>query len=153
MKLTITASLLSLSLLAGCASTNAFTKFHIDKEKQQTFSNFRVSKIFDKDTAIGTVSAIYLNNIMPKSYKDKEYFYVVLYLQNKEKITYKLNGDLPLSIKELPRDNPYNSLLSTSDKWHKYYLIAFKKIADEHLTLEARQANYRSYSLKYLKNP
>jgi hypothetical protein len=152
MKFKIAISLLSTFLLAGCTSTNAFTKFNIDEQQQQTFSNFRVSKIFDKNVSIGTVSAIYLNNIMPDKYKDGEYFYVTLYLQNKEKLTYLLNGNPPQSIEQLPRDNQYGKLLSASDNWHQYYLVVFKKVANEHLALVAKQANYHSYALKYLKN-
>lgn len=151
MKLSQFGYLLIIVFLSGCASSNAFTKFDITPDKQYALSNLQLSDISHKHKSIGTVTAIYLNNIFPKKYHNNEYFYIVVYLQNTHKLQYTLNGHRPISIKKLDKHNRFSNLLPVSDNWHKYYLLKFKHIPNDHLVLQAKQAKFLSYPLRYLR--
>lgn len=151
MKLSWLVYLFIIVFLSGCASSNAFTKFHLTPHQQYAFSNLQLSDISYNQKFIGTVTAIYLNNIFPKKYHHDEYFYVVVYLQNNGKLEYILNGQNPTKITQLPKNNQFSSLLPVFDNWHRYYLVQFKHIKEDHLVFQAKQAKFHSYALRYLK--
>jgi len=151
MKLSWFAYLFIIIFFGGCASSNAFTKFHVSSNRQYAFSNFQLSDISYKQRSIGTIEAVYLNNIFPKRYNHDEYFYVVVYLQTNQALKYTLNKHSPLQVTKLTKHNQFSSLLPIIDNWHKYYLVKFKYIANDHLVFRAKQANFHSYALRYLK--
>ncbi len=151
MKLSGFVYLLIIIFFGGCASSNAFTKFHISSNEQYAFSNFQLSDISYKQRSIGTIEAIYLNNIFPKRYNHDEYFYVIVYLRSNQALKYTLNGHNPLQVTKLAKHNHFSNLLPIIDNWHKYYLVKFKHIANENLVFRAKQANFLSYPLRYLK--
>ncbi len=138
-------------LWTGCTS-NAFSKFHIATQKQRAFANLQISKISSGYKTAGTISAIYLNNIIPNKYKRKEYFYVILYLKNQGRFSFALNGNKAIKIQSLEQNNIYNNLLPISGHWHHLYLVIFNHVDDEHLKLLVRYLTYHSYVLRYLKN-
>jgi hypothetical protein len=125
-------------VLIGCSSQNAFTKFTMDKQQELSVSNSQTSKIKFEDKVDGIVSAIYLNEVDSKTFNDNEYFYISLYLKNKNqmddislmneiKSSLKLNKKFPVEVKQLPNDNHFSHFTSVNSKWNKYYLATFKK--------------------------
>ena len=150
-------------LLSGCSYNNAFTKFHMQKEQELSVSSLQSSKIVSKNNQIeGVLSAIYLNEVYPKSFNQNEYFYVSIYLKDKKEIydpntnedvalTLVLNGELPVKIKKLPSQNQFSHLLSRTNKWNIYYLVAFKKQGNTlHLLLKGKDLS--SSALVYYKD-
>ena len=126
-------------LLTGC-SQNAFTKFNLDKEQELSVSSSQTSKITfsNSNKVYGIFSAVYLNEINPKSFNKNEYFYIYVYLKNetssKKSFLMKnidssitLNGRPPIKIEKLPHANRFSHLSVVSNKWNKYYLFTFKK--------------------------
>jgi hypothetical protein len=152
MKRSIPFLLYFILIFSGCGSRNAFSVFHVDQKQQKTFANFKVSKIMDANSSVGTVSAVYLNNISPEKYKNGEYFYVVSYTKEDKPLHFTLNGKNPIYVTQLQADNIYKNLLSISDMWHSYFLVEFPVADNEHLSLVVSQTTARSYALTYLKN-
>ncbi len=153
----------TLLLLSGCSYNNAFTKFQMDKEQELSASSLQSSKIISQDNQIkGVFSAIYLNEVYPKSFNQHEYFYVSVYLKKKKDIydpnknediglTFMLNGELPLKIKKLPSSNQFSHLLSRSNDWNIYYLVAFKEQGNT-LSLVLKDTDSSSSALTYYKD-
>ncbi len=150
-------------LLSGCSYNNAFTKFHMDKEQELSASSLQSSKIISQDGQTkGVFSAIYLNDVYPESFNQNEYFYVSIYLKDKKKIydpnknedvalTLMLNGELPIKIKKLPNKNQFSHLLSRTNDWNIYYLVAFKEQGNT-LSLVLKDKNSSSSALTYYKD-
>jgi len=150
-------------LLSGCSYNNAFTKFHMDKEQELSASSLQSSKIISQDGQTkGVFSAIYLNDVYPESFNQNEYFYVSIYLKDKKKIydpnknedvalTLMLNGELPIKIKKLPNKNQFSHLLSRTNDWNVYYLVAFKEQGNT-LSLVLKDKNSSSSALTYYKD-
>lgn len=137
MKFFLTTITLTL-LLTACSHQNAFTKFEMDKQEELSVSSSQTSKIKFEDKTEGVFSAIYLNEVDPASFNDNEYFYIYLYLKDKEEMgglkfndairtSLKLNGQLPIEIKQLSSENQFSHLTSVNNEWYKYYLVTFKQ--------------------------
>ena len=152
-----------LALLSGCSSKNAFSQFKMNKEQELSVSSLLSSKIKSQDGRIdGVVSAIYLNEIYPDSYNNDEYFFVYLFLKNKKQMhdpkqfdklemSLKLNGELPVKIKQLPNKNKFSHLAFIKSDWNKYYLVAFKKQEKNSISLVLESNQSSSDPLTYQK--
>ena len=154
--------LIFFTLFTGCSSKNAFDQFKLSKEQELSISSLQSSKIISKEGKVeGVFSAIYLNEVYPKSFNENEYFFVYtftketkeMYNPNKPTDTdlrLKLNSKLPIKIKKLPKDNRFSHLVSIKSAWNKYYLVAFEKEDTISLVLENGQSS--SAALKYQKD-
>lgn len=107
-------------------------------------------------------SAIYLNEVYPKSFTEDEYFFVYLYLNKKRELhdpnslddsdlSLKLNGELPKKLKQLPPKNQFSDLVATTSDWNRYYLVAFSK-SGKVLKLVLESDQFYSAELKYQKD-
>jgi len=154
-----------LASLSGCSSKNAFTKFNMNKDQELSVSSLLSSKIKSKkDGKIdGVVSAIYLNEIYPDSYNNNEYFFVYLFLKNKKKmhdpkdfdkldLSLRLNGELPIKIKQLENKNKFSHLTFIKSDWNRYYLVAFKKQNKTSISLVLESDQSFSDQLEYQKD-
>ena len=140
------------AFFTGCSSSNAFSKFNLTPEQAKGENSMLSSKIYAKGKTVGVLSAIYLNQVFPKTYHENEVFYVSLYLKNSLKgVAFSLNGEEALHIEELKRDNKFSSLLPSKEKWKKYYLVEFKK-EGKNLTLLVKTQEYKSDALLYFKD-
>ena len=118
-------------LFIGCAEKSAFSRFNMSEKQELGIDSLMNSKVHKGKKVDGVVSVIYLNKVYPKRYKGDEYFYVYLYLKDKdEKTTFILNDTNATSIKELSSKNEFTYLTSTDVKWNKYYLVRFEKQGD-----------------------
>jgi len=139
-------------ILSGCSSNNAFSQFDMDRQQELSVNYRHSSKIESKNSVDGIFSAIYLNEVYPKLYSENEFFYMSLYLKDKNETDFrvKLNGKLPIEIEELESDNEFSYLDSIRSKWNRYYVLTFKKSAKKlNLVLESGQSS--SAVLKYQK--
>jgi len=117
-----------LLFLTGCSNRNAFEQFHISPKKELSEENIQTFKIKNGESVDGIVSAIYLNKVLPKLYKENEYFYVYYYIKDKNAtVSFLLNGKPSLLKEELPANNEFSNLTSFDAPWSKYYLLGFKK--------------------------
>ncbi|MDA7816763.1 hypothetical protein N9A28_01085 [Sulfurimonas sp.] len=142
-----------LVLFTGCSHKNAFSEFKMNKEKQVSISGLQSSKIVSTKKSIGGIaSAIYLNDIYPDFYNDKEYFFVYTYIKDSENLSssdlnLQLNSIGFMDIRELPKENRFSNLVSSISDWNKYYLVSF--IKDNSDDLELVLLNAKSSSVIY----
>ncbi len=128
----------------GCAQKNAFERFHISKSQELAEDNIQSSKVVnEKAEVVGIVTAVYLNKINPKIYKDYEYFYIYLYAKNKNDIiNFSLNGMPALLAEDLSAKNEFTLLTSFASKWNQYYLVGFAKQQETlHLNIQMGQSS------------
>jgi hypothetical protein len=157
-------SIAILAFLSACSSKHAFSQFNLEKEQELSIESLLSSKLKSKDGKVyGIVSAIYLNDIYPKAYNNDEYFFVYVYLKEKEelhnpkyfdnfKLNLKLNGVVPVKIKQLPHDNQFSKLAFVKSDWNQYYIVAFKKQNKDTINLVLENNYSSSRRLKYKKN-
>jgi len=147
---------------SGCSHKNAFSNFQMSKEQELSASSFQSSKIKSGEQVDGIFSAIYLNEVYPKSFTQNEYFYIHLYLKEDRemynpnsldelKLKVKLNKNLPIKIKELERENQFSNLIKVENRWTKYYLVSFDK-QDGNLSLVLENDLSFSDALVYQKD-
>lgn len=146
-----------LILHSGCSSKNAFSEFNMTKAEEMSVSSFQSSKVVTKSNDIsGIVSAVYLNEIYPKIYNDKEYFFLYTYIKNSEtssadKPNIKLNNHSYTDLRELPKESRFSNLVSTTSRWNKYYIATFEKENNSTLELILVDGKSSSSSLIYNK--
>ena len=152
-------------LLTACSSQNAFSKFDMDKQQELSISNSQTSKIKHNNAVDGIFSAIYLNGIDSRLYSDNEYFYVSMYIKDLKSLSDEeyvesmrssltLNAKTAIDIEQLPHANKFSNLTSVNNKWNKYFLVIFKKDAQESikkLHLLFKKGNSSSEVLAYPK--
>lgn len=114
-------------ILASCSEKTAFSKFKISKEESLSENFLQSSKVIFNNKVNGVVSVIYLNNIYPKIYKDKEYFFVYYFVKDEKNVKFILNSKAPIKIIRLKPVNKFSELTHFQDKWNEYYLVEFKK--------------------------
>ena len=125
-------------IFSGCSHKNAFSNFEMTQKQELSASSLQNSKVRAGERVDGIFSAIYLNEVYPESFKQNEYFYIFYYLKesedrenshslNETNARVKLNGSLPLKVKELKRENQFSNLIEVQNKWTQYYLVSFEK--------------------------
>jgi len=135
----------------GCSNRNAFSSFKITVEQEKAEDNMQSSKIKNGEIIDGLVTAIYLNKVVSKTYKENEYFYIYLYTKHdNSNIKFLLNGNAPLKVEELESQNMFTHLTSFNAEWSKYYLVAFK-VEDANLSFSVKNAQFSSNELLFEK--
>ncbi len=139
-------------LISGCGSKNAFDQFNMSEKQELSANALQRSKINFGEKVNGIVSTVYLNFVSPGEYNDSEYFYVYLYVKNKNyESRFLLNDTEPISIKELQPKNDFTELTLIDNEWSKYYLIEFPKQGDM-LNFVFESGPYSSDILKFEKD-
>jgi asparagine N-glycosylation enzyme membrane subunit Stt3 len=135
----------------GCSTKNAFSNFKITDAQEKSEDNIQSSKIKDGKIVDGLVTAIYLNKVLPQTYKENDYFYVYLYTKhNNDNIKFLLNGNRALRVEELKAENMFTYLTSFKAEWSRYYLVAFKT-EDNKLSFSVKNAQFSSNKLIFEK--
>ncbi len=137
MKFLLPTLLLMLTFL-GCAQKSAFERFALSDVQELAEDNLQSSKIINNKSEVeGMVSAVYLNKVKPELYTQHEYFYVYLYIKDKNNtISFYLNDTPALLVEELSTQNEFTELTSFDSKWNKYYLVGFAKQQGSVLNLD-----------------
>ncbi|WP_297441223.1 hypothetical protein [Sulfurimonas sp.] len=116
-------------IFSACAHKSAFEDFNITKEQALSEDVIQSSKIQTEDKVIGIVSAIYLNKVRAKKYKDNEFFYISLYIKKEysQDVNFLLNNKKPIKVEKLNAKNEFISLTSSKAQWLRYYKLVFPK--------------------------
>ena len=157
-------TILTFSLLfLGCAEKNAFTKFNMQEDQELSAASLQGAKVKMGENIDGIISAIYLNKVYPNVYTGNEYFYVYLYLKNGQemynpntlddiKLSMKLNGKLPVKIKQLDAKNKFSHLAFVKSPWRRYFLVAFEQTSTSTINLVLETDQSSSDALTYQKD-
>jgi len=146
--------ILFMLLTNACATRNAFESFNITQEQAKSEDSILNVKIHKGEKITGVMSAIYLNRVLSKEYKDNEYFYIILYdrhKKTKEKIKFLLNGKEAISVEVLEAKNRFSNLISSNSDWKLYYLVTFKEQGSK-LKLKVKIAKHKSDKLLFKKD-
>jgi hypothetical protein len=143
-------------LFSGCAKKDAFSKFDIDYDKELGIDHAVYTKIRRGHNISGVSIMVYLNNVYPDRYDDTERFYVVMFARKKgflNNFQFLLNGEHPIEVKLLPRDNEYAHILDYDQKWTKHYLLVYQKQKKKKLTLDIRLLDGSTATASFVKIP
>jgi len=135
----------------GCSHKNAFSNFEMTQKQELGASSLQNSKVKEGERVDGIFSAIYLNEVYPKSFNQNEYFYVFYYLKNEENTSLKLNGLAPLKIKKLEKENQFSHLVKVQNRWTQYYLVSFAQ-QENNISLVFENGQSFSDTLVYQKD-
>jgi len=149
-------------IFSGCSHKNAFSNFEMTQKQELSASSLQNSKVKVGERVDGIFSAIYLNEVYPESFNQNEYFYIFYYLKeneklekpsslNEAKLKLKLNGSLPIKVRELERENQFSNLIEVQNRWTQYYLVSFAK-QDNNLSLVFENGQSSSDVLIYQKD-
>ncbi len=139
--------------LSGCATKNAFIKLEVTDLQEIAIENTVSGKIVAGEKVGGIFSAMYLNNIYPSLSKSSNIFYISVFLKNKsEDLNITSNTNKPLRIKELPHANKFNHLLPIKNEWTTDYLVTFKNVKSDNITLSIESGQFSSGLLNYTRD-
>ncbi len=139
-------------LTSGCATKNAFTKLGISPEQELAIENTRAGKIRKDLHVEGVYSAINLNAVYPDMSKEKVNFYISIYIKDKQdELHVTLNGEEPLSITSLERDNRFSHLQGIENNWIDNYLLSFDNNESAGLNLLIESGQFSSGLLNFPK--
>jgi hypothetical protein len=144
--------LLFITLFNGCAQQNAFEKFKLTHTEELSENSIETLKIKNGTKIAGIVNVVYLNKVLPKLYKNNEYFYVYYYVKDKNTtVTFTLNNNPSLLREKLKAHNEFSYLTSFEAPWSKYYLLGFKKEGNN-LNLKIQTSKGASATLQFIKD-
>jgi len=144
--------LLSILLYSGCAQRNAFDDFALSQTREKSEDVIQTVKIKKADRVDGILTVVYLNKVLPKLYKNNEYFYVYYYLKdNNETLDFSLNNNPSMLREKLDSDNDFSYLTLFDAKWSRYNLIGFKKEGNV-LNLKVKTSKGATASLQFIKD-
>ncbi|MFT7859591.1 MAG: hypothetical protein ABXS93_01515 [Sulfurimonas sp.] len=151
---TVLTLITTLTFLTGCVDKNGFDNFNFTP-KQEHWENNQVTTKIESETQIdGTISAVYLNKVMPELYKNGEYFYVSLYLKDESvKLSFSLNAQNSLLQEKLKNNEEFQQFDKNTNRWNSYYIVGFAEQKDvESLRLEAKGVNLTSGKMIFKKD-
>jgi hypothetical protein len=146
--------LTTITFFTGCVDKNGFDNFGFSLQKQQWENNFISSKIEDKNSFQGTISAVYLNKVLPEKYNKNEWFYLSIYLKDTtQKLTFTLNDQPSIVVKEIPNNDEFKEFVQTKKKWTKYYIVEFaEQKENDVLSFIAKNSTLASNKMIFKKN-
>ena len=146
-------STITIILISGCATKNAFTKLNIDEEQEKSIENTKSTKLMHGTEVGGVFSAIYLNNIYKDIDSNKELFYVSIFRKDTSSpLRTNLNAQEAMQMKKLSSFNKYPGLLGTNNKWTQNYLVSFESTKSVDLNLSIDSGQFSSGPLEYSRD-
>lgn len=137
---------------SACSTNNAFYNFNMSKKQELSEDSIQSSKIQKNNIVDGFINVLYVNNILPEKYNDKEYFYIYVYTKSSDsKLDFTLNGKKAINVKKLSKDNEFSNLVLFSANWTKYYLVEFTKEKNS-LVFIAKNTKFSSDKLNFMKS-
>ncbi len=169
--------LASLLYLGGCATKEEecsvkehsdfgqlFTKdeiYHtalINTQKAQLMASFETKALLTATY----LNPVYLERKCRKKLKEKlqdgEYFFVGIYIDNSKSQHFEtkgysltLNGQDPIEVKALDKDDPLRYEMPMVDNWSHYYLVKFKQTSQKNFSLIFENDRFGRDILNYSK--
>ncbi len=137
----------------GCADKDAFSKFKLGEDEESAFDNTVFAKVLKGNKVYAVASAIYLNKVYPKRYKE-DTFYIIVFGKDKkflQNISLTLNGEKVRFLEKLPPQNEYAHLLHINNQWSSYYLAKFPPQKKGTLSLKIILSNKAEATLTFQK--
>lgn len=141
----------SLFFVSCSEKNNAFKYFDKDDIETKGVQYTKKTDILKDDEVDVILLATYLNKVDKKiSETNEELFLVSVYFTNKEaqdifenNYSFFLNGENPLSVQKIERDNENFKGLMLKNSWGNYYLIKFsaKEVYNLNLTFKDKNTN------------
>ena len=141
-------------ILSGCTTRNAFEKFDLKNDQTVAVENSRSGKLIEDGKVVGLYSAVYLNNIYTNVKDTSEAVYISVYKKDGvySDINMSLNSKSSFRVDELDKENQFKYLLSTKNRWGRYYLATFDENEDSTTNiLEIGIGNSSSGKVFFLK--
>ena len=149
----------SLILITGCSIKTAFIE--PDTVAQKALAWTKKGEIYNSLEIKASMIATYLNPLN-KKYKNGEYFFISIYIDNdfdepkKYGLNNKnylliLNGLKPIYKKELDRDSELAKMMPFNNEWGHLYLVKFPKQKGKELKLELINEDYGVATIKFQK--
>ncbi len=150
-------------LFSGCSDKIYKEFMNEDKLYEQTLLYTQKGEIISSLETKSVIVATYLNRLDKQfDKKDKEYFLIALYneknfgrkkegLDQKNCLIYLKDGNMPIEIKELKKDDEILKYTPVHSGWFKYYLIAFNAQKTKKLTLICENKRFGKTSLTFSK--
>ena len=131
---------ISLFFVSCSSKNNAFKYFEKDEIETKGVQYTKKTDILKGDEVDVIVLATYLNKVDKKiSETNEDLFLVLVYFTNKESqdisdnnYSFFLNGESPLSVQKVEKDNENFKSLMLKNHWGNYYLVKFDSL--ENLT-------------------
>ena len=145
---------LSLLLFTGCSQKGAFSNFELTRKQEFSISNTQRSKITSLEKVEGTFTAIYLNNIYPEIYQEKDAFLVFIYTKDKtktNKILFLANDKEALKVEEVKDKEEFKDLVEMQNSWNSCYFMEFLSDEKREVRFGVQNDNYKSTLLIYKK--
>jgi len=139
-------------IFTNCSNQSAFSHFNIESKQAKSEESIQSSKIYNKLSTNGIISSVYLNSVIPKEYKEHEYFYISMYTKNDDNnISFLLNNKKAIKVSELQNPNKFSYLTSSHTQWKNYYLVEFMKEGNL-LNFQVKLSNSSSSNMIYIKD-
>ena len=137
---------ISLFFVSCSSKNNAFKYFEKDEIETKGVQYTKKTDILKGDEVDVIVLATYLNKVDKKiSETNEDLFLVLVYFTNKESqdisdnnYSFFLNGESPLSVQKVEKDNENFKSLMLKNSWGNYYLLKFnaKEVYNLNLTFK-----------------
>lgn len=137
---------ISLFFVSCSSKNNAFKYFEKDEIETKGVQYTKKTDILKGDEVDVIVLATYLNKVDKKiSETNEDLFLVSVYFTNKESqdisennYSFFLNGESPLSVQKVEKDNQNFKSLMLKNSWGNYYLLKFntKEVYNLNLTFK-----------------
>ncbi len=144
---------------SGCVLKSGL--FSPDRLEQKALTYTKKAEIFNSLEIKASLITTYLNPVLPE-YRDKNRasFLMSLFIDNdfeepsrygfnNPDISLTMNGEKPLSVKELDADDPLVKLAPVKNAWSHYYLVTFAKPADGQMQITLRSRRYGASTLTF----
>jgi len=144
-------------IFASCGFEN-FDGIQANNLNERVFENSTVGQIVNgKNEIEANLQAVYISDISSK-FKDYDVFLVSIYFFDKNidglqdiDYSFRLNGMKPIKIERISNDSRVISEVKLLNPWFKNYIIYFKKLKSEQLTLLFESNNFKSLNLRFTK--
>lgn len=158
-KFYLLSSIISLTLLSGCATTTALNHFTNDTQSSYAIHNTKKADLNYKNENKAMIFVTYLNNINKKYETEKLNSFVIgLHLVNQdnhelEKNGYKvlLNGKEAVSITTLDTNSKLVQSIPLKNNWANYYLVHYKNDELKTLNIKLTHSQFGQTSLSFQK--
>ncbi|PAF44251.1 hypothetical protein [Helicobacter sp. 11S02596-1] len=123
---------LSIVLLSGCTSYYA-DGYRPDVIAERKIQASRKGEIIKNHQPVLVAVATHLNEVDDVVYGNREYFFVEIFSERQDVfyrgvIHFSLFGKPPIWVREIAPDE-YDTILQSSNRWSRTFLIAFEKLA------------------------
>ena len=158
----LAAAAASTLFVTGCGRP-AFLVFDRNSAYQEALGFTREGEVRNYFETKALVTATYMNPLDGERFKDGEFFFVGLYIDddfegekgglNNPFFRLTLNGEIPLEYYEVEEEDPMLKTMPLVNRWSRYYVVRFPETAEGALTLTLVHESTASVSLPFSKGP